>query len=667
MAIVPQGEGDSDSESQYNSDNAEDDAENFPPGPVDPEHCLAGGPGFAGQFFTAGTLYLSCLQARLNFPTFPATCRGAAESPAHFYITAKDSRGTRIRDGGAYVVVTARAVGPGTSIPPVHGSVKDNKDGSYTATYIVPSRGNYELLVEINGSPIGGSPFPVFFSPPEPVTATPEAPPSPEKDGAGASTIVPTSLGLSQDQLARISASASALAAAPPTVSMMGSDAHGAGVQFPNDEDTLSRTLLVGNVSHQINSDQLKQLFGFCGSVRSCRLSGTNQHFALVEYGSSGEANAALGMNGMNVAGQQIKVEMAKIAREATPQGASNPYMALQMQQLHQYQLSALQSQSLAAQVANLRALQKSNPAAVLAPGVPQNSASQKAAALAAAAALSKKLGGLGGGSQFQPDVKPAAREHSPVRRPKSKSPSGKRRRPVSPTIRYRSERSRSPRRHSSRERRRSHSRLGRHRHSPDRRRGGSSPSRARQHRRDRSRSPRRRPSPSPGRDRRSRGSSHRGLSRQRDSSRRDRHDQDGRRDAQQRDRQEPSSRSHRASHQDRSRERRTDPVNKEKSREGRSPLPLSSPRKRERSEPAKVRDRGRRREASQSRDLPEPSSPAATSSPLDSSKPPAQQAATPTDPEQLREIALQVHGKQTSQAASEEFAKHQGRVVNHA
>ena len=73
----------------------------------------------------------------------------------------------------------------------------------------------------------------------------------------------------------------------------------------------------------------------------------------------------------MNVAGQHIKVEMAKIAREATPQGASNPYMALQMQQLHQYQLSALQSQSLAAQVANLRALQKSNPAAVLAPGIP--------------------------------------------------------------------------------------------------------------------------------------------------------------------------------------------------------------------------------------------------------------------------------------------------------
>lgn len=41
---------------------------------------------------------------------------------------------------------------------------------------------------------------------------------------------------------------------------VQGSDAHGAGVQFPNDEDTLSRTLLVGNVSHQINSDQVHSM-----------------------------------------------------------------------------------------------------------------------------------------------------------------------------------------------------------------------------------------------------------------------------------------------------------------------------------------------------------------------------------------------------------------------
>lgn len=40
--------------------------------------------------------------------------------------------------------------------------------------------------------------------------------------------------------------------------------------------------------------------------------------------------------------------------------------------------------------------------------------------------------------------------------------------------------------------------------------------------------------------------------------------------------------------------------------------------------------------------------------------KPSAQPAATPTDPEQLREMALQVHGKQASQAAPEALAERQ-------
>ena len=78
MAIVPQGEGDSDSESQYNSDNAEDDAENFPPGPVDPEHCSAGGPGFAGQCCRAATIL-----RKLTAPDthFLPCCRGCCREP----------------------------------------------------------------------------------------------------------------------------------------------------------------------------------------------------------------------------------------------------------------------------------------------------------------------------------------------------------------------------------------------------------------------------------------------------------------------------------------------------------------------------------------------------------------------------------------------------------
>ena len=51
---------------------------------------------------------------------------------------------------------------------------------------------------------------------------------------------------------------------------LQGSDAHAAGVQFPNDEDTLSRTLLVGNVSHQINSDQVCDLLSACRQNTLC-------------------------------------------------------------------------------------------------------------------------------------------------------------------------------------------------------------------------------------------------------------------------------------------------------------------------------------------------------------------------------------------------------------
>ena len=130
------------------------------------------------------------------------------------------------------------------------------------------------------------------------------------------------------------------------------------------------RTALAGKLCRLKLHCQHKVVCTTVVSLRHCAASPSVQCFQCVLLCLVQEANAALGMNGMNVAGQNIKVEMAKIAREATPQGASNPYMALQMQQLHQYQLSALQSQSLAAQVANLRALQKSNPAAVMAPGI---------------------------------------------------------------------------------------------------------------------------------------------------------------------------------------------------------------------------------------------------------------------------------------------------------
>ena len=62
-------------------------------------------------------------------------------------MTSKDSRGSRLREGGAYVVVTvtpgsqASAAGASQTLAPV----KDLGDGTYVATYAVSSRGDYQV------------------------------------------------------------------------------------------------------------------------------------------------------------------------------------------------------------------------------------------------------------------------------------------------------------------------------------------------------------------------------------------------------------------------------------------------------------------------------------------------------------------------------------------
>ena len=63
------------------------------------------------------------------------------------------------------------------------------------------------------------------------------------------------------------------------------------------------------------------------------------------------EANAAMGLNGQMLGDRALKVESAKSARESTPQGAANPYTAIQLQQMQQLQLAQMQSSTLAAQV----------------------------------------------------------------------------------------------------------------------------------------------------------------------------------------------------------------------------------------------------------------------------------------------------------------------------
>lgn len=103
--------------SDYDSSDSENQDDFLPPGPLEAEKCTLSGPGFTG---------------------------GAAGSPVSFVITAKDGRGKRIREGGAYVRVQVKAM-RGVVAEDVDPVIKDHGDGSYTVTYSVSTRGNYEV------------------------------------------------------------------------------------------------------------------------------------------------------------------------------------------------------------------------------------------------------------------------------------------------------------------------------------------------------------------------------------------------------------------------------------------------------------------------------------------------------------------------------------------
>ncbi|KAK7400084.1 hypothetical protein VNO78_11284 [Psophocarpus tetragonolobus] len=261
-----------------------------------------------------------------------------------------------------------------------------------------------------------------------------------------------TSMGtLSQAPMAP---SAAAMAAAQAIVAAQALQAHAAQVQAQsakdstgspekvNKDDALKKTLQVSNLSPLLTVEQLKQLFGFCGTVVECTIT-DSKHFAYIEYSKPEEATAALALNNIDVGGRPLNVEMAKsLPQKPSPANSSLassslPLMmqqAVAMQQM-QFQQALLMQQTMTAQ-------QAANRAATM------KSATELAAARAAE--ISKKLNPDGLGSE-EKETKPKSRSPSPSRgrsRSKSRSPISYRRR--------RKSRSYSPARHSKDHRSRS-------------------------------------------------------------------------------------------------------------------------------------------------------------------------------------------------------------------
>ncbi|KAJ9153987.1 hypothetical protein P3X46_027368 [Hevea brasiliensis] len=442
----------SDSDSDSDSEGeVEEDLANKPVGPVDPSKCTAVGAGIAG---------------------------GTACAPSTFIFVTKDADGREVPHGGAQIKVK---VSPG---------VGDMGDGTYTVTYVVPKRGHYMLNIEFNGKPIMGSPFPVFFSAGTStgglLAIVPGASGGAILPGIGASlgevcreylnvrcaksdcklnhpphNLVMTALAATTTMgtLSKVpmAPSAAAMAAAQAIVAAQALQAHAARVQAQNQsakdstgsldeagkEDTLNKMLQVSNLSPLLTVDQLKQLFGYFGTVVYCTIT-DSRHLAYIEYSEPEEATAALALNNMDVGGWPLNVEMAKSLPQkpilnSSTASSSLPMMmpqAVSMQQM-QFQQALLMQQTMAGQ-------QAANHAAIM------RSAAELAAARAAE--ISKKLKA---DELVDEEKEPKRKSRSPSQsrarsRSKLKSPVNYRGRRRSPYSRINRSRSVSPQRKKS-------------------------------------------------------------------------------------------------------------------------------------------------------------------------------------------------------------------------
>ena len=88
----------------------------------------------------------------------------------------------------------------------------------------------------------------------------------------------------------------------------------------------MGKKLYVGNLSYDVDSSELEQLFGAHGTVQSAeiisdRMTGRSKGFGFVEMGSDDEAQAAIAaLNGQEHQGRALTVNEAK-PREDRPRG----------------------------------------------------------------------------------------------------------------------------------------------------------------------------------------------------------------------------------------------------------------------------------------------------------------------------------------------------------
>eukprot|EP00798_Chlamydomonas_sp_ICE-L_P012402 gene12402-15593_t len=455
MCLVPVGH----VHTPSSNDSESDDDDQVPSeiGQADPAMCKVGGPGFAGS---------------------------GAEAPVNLYLYAHDRYKQKLKEGGDDITVLVRPSGPAAAGAgqEIRASVVDHDNGTYTCTYEVPSKGNYQLSVEINGLPISGSPFPVFFSKPiDPAEAAAQAAAAaggtPEGEAGG-----------------------------QPSISTMAAAAQLA-ISGLTSSEPIHRTLHVSNLSPLVTPEQLKTFFSITGNIKEFQETGEGIAATfLVTFETAAEAVEALTMNGVTIGDQPLRIVAEQAAQAATghpgltslggilsmaavPLMISNPLMpnmmvpnpaafggfgatgsmaTLQIQAMQMWDLDIdagkdededmqeaqmAQSQALAAQIAEMRSLAR---ASALTKGLGTEEQKQARAAAAVADRLNKKFGWVPVAAPAATGANDSERSRLPSRnRSRSRDKGSDRRR-------SRSRDKRSDRRRSrSRSRQPSHSRNG--------------------------------------------------------------------------------------------------------------------------------------------------------------------------------------------------------------
>lgn len=202
-------------------------------------------------------------------------------------------------------------------------AMTDRGDGTYVATYSAPSRGNYYVSVEVDGLPIEGSPFPVYFAPAPAGGATAEGSVS---AAAAAGTAGTATLAAGPPGAAPASSAHAGglppLPAPPPGPPPLSSPtaaatvaAGAASVNMPSllANDMLARTVYASNINPLVSTDQLRQLFSFNGTVSTVIMSQPPANdagagaeaaaaalgpMALITFSTAAEAQSAMAMNG---------------------------------------------------------------------------------------------------------------------------------------------------------------------------------------------------------------------------------------------------------------------------------------------------------------------------------------------------------------------------------